>query len=578
MATIKFKRTTTSTTPSGLTFGEPAFVQGINSFYVTNSSGTSVRVGAEVDTNTSLGSSDNKIPTQNAVKTYVDNNLASGAVTSVSGVTGAVSVRAGTGISIAVGSGADKGITFTNTGVQSLTLSATANGGLAVSGTGTTGALTKSVTLDFANLTAVTPVVGDLVPIGDASDSNNPKDVTVGGILDLISGDVNVDSNGSSSIANGAIVDLDIASNAAITVTKLAAFTISGHTLGNNLSTLTIGSGLGGSSYNGSAPITITNNGVTGAFAGSGISVSSATGNVTISNTGVTGIAAGTGISVSASTGNITITNTGVQSLAGTTNQITVTPSGGTGALTLSLPSAITTPGSLTVSGDLTVNGTTTTVNSTTLSVEDPLIQLAKGNSAADSLDIGFYGLFDTAGTDKYTGLFRDASDGKWRLFTGLESAPATTVNIAGTGYTVATLVANLEGTATNATNVAMLSDTSDTTTFLAFVNAASDTNQPLKYNSGLGYNASTNALTATTFVGALSGNASTATNATNATNVIATEQTTGTYYLVGMASAGTTGGLLIDATATIPLSYAVGTGTLTCTAVEAIVDGGSYT
>jgi hypothetical protein len=578
MATIKFKRTTTSTTPTGLTFGEPAFVQGINSFYVTNSSGTSVRVGAEVDTNTSLGSSDNKIPTQNAVKTYVDNNLASGAVTSVSGVTGAVSVRAGTGISIAVGSGADKGITFTNTGVQSLTLSATLNGGLAVSGAGTTGALTKNVTLDFANLTAVTPVVGDLVPIGDASDSNNPKDVTVGGILDLISGDVNVDSNGASSIANGAIVDLDIASNAAITVTKLAAFTISGHTLGNNLSTLTIGSGLGGSSYNGSAPITITNNGVTGAFAGSGISVSSATGNVTISNTGVTGIAAGTGISVSASTGNVTITNTGVQSLAGTTNQITVTPSGGTGALTLSLPSAITTPGSLTVSGDLTVNGTTTTVNSTTLSVEDPLIQLAKGNSAADSLDIGIYGLFDTAGTDKYTGLFRDASDGKWRLFTGLESAPTTTVNIAGTGYTVATLVANLEGTATNATNVAMLSDTSDTTTFLAFVNAASDTNQPLKYNSGLGYNASTNALTATTFVGALSGNASTATNATNATNVIATEQTTGTYYLVGMASAGTTGGLLIDATATIPLSYAVGTGTLTCVAVEAIVDGGSYT
>jgi hypothetical protein len=578
MAIIKFKRTTTSFTPTGLTFGEPAFVQGINSFYVTNSGGTSVRVGAEVDTNTSLGSSDNKIPTQNAVKTYVDNNLASGAVTSVSGVTGAVSVRAGTGISIATGSGTDKGITFTNTGVQSLTLSATLNGGLAVSGAGTTGALTKNVTLDFANLTAVTPVVGDLVPIGDASDSNNPKDVTVGGILDLISGDVNVDSNGSSSIANGAIVDLDIASNAAITVTKLAAFTISGHTLGNNLSTLTIGSGLGGSSYNGSAPITITNNGVTGATAGSGISVSSATGNVTISNTGVTGIAAGTGISVSASTGNVTITNTGVQSLAGTPNQITVTPSGGTGALTLSLPSAITTPGSLTVTGDLTVNGTTTTVNSTTLSVEDPLIQLARGNSAADSLDIGFYGLFDTAGTDKYTGLFRDASDGKWRLFTGLESAPATTVNIVGTGYTVATLVANLEGTATNATNVAMLSDTSDTTTFLAFVNAASDTNQPLKYNSGLGYNASTNALTATTFVGALSGNANTATNATNATNVIATEQTAGTYYLVGMASAGTTGGLLIDATATIPLSYAVGTGTLTCVAVEAIVDGGSYT
>ena len=219
MATIKFKRTTTSTTPTGLTFGEPAFVQGLNSFYVTNSSGTSVRVGAEVDTSTSLGgagATHNKLATQLAVKTYVDNNLASGAVTSINGVTGAAFIHGGNGISVAAGTDPDKGITITNTGVQSLTLTATTNGGLAVSGAGTTGALTKSITLDFSNLTAVTPVVGDLVPVGDASDSNLPKDVTIGGILDIINGDVNVDSTGTSSIAAGAIVDADIASNAEI--------------------------------------------------------------------------------------------------------------------------------------------------------------------------------------------------------------------------------------------------------------------------------------------------------------------------------------------------------------------------
>lgn len=532
MATIKFKRTTTATTPTGLTFGEPAFVQGLNSFYVTNNSGTSIRVGAEVDTSTTLagaGATHNKLPTQLAVKTYVDNAVSvaqGGAVSFVNGVTGAVVLGAGTGVSIAAGSGSDKGITITNTGVQSLTLTATTNGGLAVSGAGTTGALSKAVTLDFANLTAVPPAVGDLVPVGDVSDSNNPKDVTIGGILDIINGDVNVDSNGTSSIAPGAIFDADIASNAAITVTKLAAFTISGHTLGNNLSTLTIGNGLGGTSYNGSTAVTITNTGVTGAVAGTGISVSSATGNVTISNTGVTQLTAGTGVSLTSSTGNVTITNTGVQSLAGTSNQITVTPSGGTGALTLSLPSAITTPGSLTttsdlvVGGNLTVNGTTTTVNSSTLSVNDPLIILASGNSAADSLDIGFYGLYDQAGTDKYAGLFRDATDGKFRLFQDLQSAPTTTVNTSGTGYAVGTLVATLEG------------------------------------------------------------NASSATNATNATNVISTEQTTGTMYLVGMAAAGTTGALLIDATAQgglAALSYNNATATLTAYQVEAIVDGGSY-
>jgi len=76
MATIRVKRTTGSTTPSGLTFGELAYVAGTTSFYIGNSAGTSVRIAAEVDTSTSLGSSDNKIPTQKAVKDYVDNALA----------------------------------------------------------------------------------------------------------------------------------------------------------------------------------------------------------------------------------------------------------------------------------------------------------------------------------------------------------------------------------------------------------------------------------------------------------------------------------------------------------------------
>lgn len=101
----------------------------------------------------------------------------------------------------------------------------------------------------------------------------------------------------------------------------------------------------------------------------------------------------------------------------------------------------------VTVSGDLTVSGNTTTVNTATLSVEDPLIILANGNNAADAVDIGFYGLYDTSGSqDLYAGLFRDASDGKFRLFKDTQAAPTTTVDTSGTGYTVATLVANVEG------------------------------------------------------------------------------------------------------------------------------------
>lgn len=104
--------------------------------------------------------------------------------------------------------------------------------------------------------------------------------------------------------------------------------------------------------------------------------------------------------------------------------------------------------GNLTVDGDLTVSGTVTTINTDTLAVEDPLIKLATGNSSSDALDIGFYGLYTSSGA-KYTGLFRDANDGKFKLFTGLQSEPTTTVNTGGTGYAVGTLVASLEGNVT---------------------------------------------------------------------------------------------------------------------------------
>jgi len=100
-----------------------------------------------------------------------------------------------------------------------------------------------------------------------------------------------------------------------------------------------------------------------------------------------------------------------------------------------------------TVAGDLTVSGTTTTVNSTTLSVTDPLVFVGNNNGSTDAVDLGLYGLYDTSGTqDLYAGLFRDASDGKWKLFKSLQTAPTTTVNTAGTGYTVADLVANISG------------------------------------------------------------------------------------------------------------------------------------
>ena len=92
----------------------------------------------------------------------------------------------------------------------------------------------------------------------------------------------------------------------------------------------------------------------------------------------------------------------------------------------------------LTVS-NLTVNGPVTRIHSAELTLDDPLIKLGD-NNVADTLDLGFYGLYVASGS-KYAGLFRDATDGKFRLFTALEVEPTTTVNIGGTGYTAAHLI-----------------------------------------------------------------------------------------------------------------------------------------
>jgi hypothetical protein len=152
-----------------------------------------------------------------------------------------------------------------------------------------------------------------------------------------------------------------------------------------------------------------------------------------------------TGISNGATGNGFTNTiNMGANGASGSTTNVNIgSAAGGTVAFGYNA----TVGNNLTVTGDLTVNGTAVTVNTSILSVEDPLIKLANGNSTADSVDIGFYGLYDTSGSlDLYCGLFRDASDGKFRLFVDSQSEPSTTVNTSATGYTVGTLIANIRG------------------------------------------------------------------------------------------------------------------------------------
>lgn len=157
-------------------------------------------------------------------------------------------------------------------------------------------------------------------------------------------------------------------------------------------------------------------------------------------------VSGGTGVATSVSNGEVTIE---IGQDVGTTADVTfnsVTVNG-------TLNSDDITASTVTIAGNLTVTGTTTTVNSTTLSVTDPLVFVGSDNDATDAVDLGLFGMYDKTGSkDLYAGLFRDSTDGKWKLFRDLETAPTTTVNVAGTGYTVATLVANLEGSLSGGT------------------------------------------------------------------------------------------------------------------------------
>jgi len=169
--------------------------------------------------------------------------------------------------------------------------------------------------------------------------------------------------------------------------------------------------------------------------------------------TAATTAAIATSFDVAADSGTTDTVNGGeTLTFAGTANEVTTAVSNN--QITVGLATNPTVGGNLTVSGNLTVNGTTTTVNTTNLDVTDPLFKLASGNNSSDSVDVGFYGLYDTSGSqDLYAGLFRDASDsGKWKLFKDSQSAPTTTVDTGSTGYAVATLVANIEGNLTSGT------------------------------------------------------------------------------------------------------------------------------
>ena len=149
--------------------------------------------------------------------------------------------------------------TLTNKTLTSPVISSIVNGAFtstipSVNGTlvstGSTGTVTSNMIADL-NIVNADVAVGAGITYGKLSLTNSilAADIVVGAGI----------TYGKLSLSNS-IVNADIATGAGISVSKLSTSTISGITLGSNLATLTFGTYLTGTSYNGSTAVTIATN------------------------------------------------------------------------------------------------------------------------------------------------------------------------------------------------------------------------------------------------------------------------------------------------------------------------------
>jgi hypothetical protein len=90
--------------------------------------------------------------------------------------------------------------------------------------------------------------------------------------------------------------------------------------------------------------------------------------------------------------------------------------------------------GTMTISGGLTVAGAFNTTSTNSLVINTPFLFVANTN-VGDAVDQGLVGTYNDGITQRYTGFFRAASDGKYKLFTNLTNQPGTLVDVANVSY-----------------------------------------------------------------------------------------------------------------------------------------------
>ena len=284
-------------------------------------------VGAVIlDENNMASDSDKHLATQQSIKKYVDDSVATLGDGDITGVT------AGDGLS----------------------------------GGGDSGALTLA--LDLNELGTETSIdQADFIAMVDATDSGSEK-ITFSNLEDTIfgnvSGDATVAAGGALTIASGAVENAMLAGS--IANAKLSNSTISGVALGSNLNALTVDDSSielnSGTTYTGGAARTISvkDAGITNAMLAGSIAISKLAAN---------------DVTIAADSGTAHAIDLGeTLTISGTSNEVNTAILNNT--LTIGLPDDVT------IAGNLTVAGTTTTVQNVAVGVSDTII--FEGSGADD--------------------------------------------------------------------------------------------------------------------------------------------------------------------------------------------------
>ena len=89
--------------------------------------------------------------------------------------------------------------------------------------------------------------------------------------------------------------------------------------------------------------------------------------------------------------------------------------------------------GSANIAGDLVIQGNTITLNTQSFDIEDSIIYLNANNTVTNP-DIGLAANYND-GTYKHTGIFRDASEDRWKVFKGYTPEPTHPIDTANASF-----------------------------------------------------------------------------------------------------------------------------------------------